>query len=86
MVHKKITVTNLVFYWSIENQIRHSGGTFEHSFGPSGGKEFEQTVYTDASGAAGEGVLKLQIDQNKRTRTNKNFMLTIAPSQLCMKA
>ena len=60
MVHKKITVANLVFYRSIENQIRHSGGKFEHSFGPSGGKEFEQTVYTDASGAAGEGVLNVE--------------------------
>ena len=88
MVHKKITVANLFLYRSIENQIRHSGGTSEHSFGPSGGKEFEQTVFTDASGAVGRGcwMLKLQIDQNKRTRTNENFMLTIAPFQLCMKA
>ena len=60
MVHEKITVANLVFYRSIENQIRHSGGKFEHSFGPCGGKEFEQTVYTDASGAAGEGVLNVE--------------------------
>ena len=60
MVHKKITVANLVFYRSIENQIRHSGGTFEHSFGPSGGKEFEQIVYTDASGATGEGVVNVE--------------------------
>ena len=52
------------------------------------GKSLNKLYIQMPVGLLGRGcwMLKLQIDQNKRTRTNKNFMLTIAPFQICMKA
>ena len=88
MVHKKITVANLVFYRSIENQIRHSVGNLNTVLVLVVGKSLNKLYIQMPVGLLGRGcwMLKLQIDQNKRTRTNKNFMLTIAPFQICMKA